>query len=560
MGFAAFEEAGLRWLAEAPAADAVRREIAARLNAIEGIEGAELIKRNLVRAVFRVPLASGERVIVKRYAVRGVRDPVKYLFKPSRARAEWEVGRGLAEAGISTAVPLAMAERRRGVLRDAALVTREIPDTLHLNAYVEEHLEEGDSADDMRAALYERLARLVRRMHAAGFVHNDLHGGNVLVNGPPEAACPHVIDLHSVSRSTAPSAGKRWFDLVKLLHSMLTCSTPAERVALCRAYEDEGGAPSGTDLTGLLVSGRLSEALEARIARMERKRVRSRTRRSLERSSRFDVSSTGPFRAHHLRAVPAAAFAALLPAHHEALALGGARVLKDARRSALTRQTLDTPAGSEPVIVKQYRLGRWPERLKNLLRRPRPLSAWVAGNGLRVRGFEVAEPLALLLRGRGVLAREAYIVMRDMGDDARADLVVLRRYAGDLDRAARDEKLRLVRAAARLFRRLHAADVYHGDLKAVNLFVSHGARGPRIVLADYDRVRFGATVSRRRRVKNLAQLSASVPICITLADRLRFFREYTVDDVETAKQWKGWFQAVSAECRRKIVVRMQPIE
>lgn len=560
MGLARFEQGGLEWLAEAPTADVVQREIAARLDAVESIPGAELIKRNLVRAVYRVPLADGARVIVKRYAVRGVRDPVKYLFKASRARAEWRVGRGLDEAGIPTAVPLAMAERHAGgLLRDAALVTREIPDALHLNAYVEEHFAAEEGAE-LRVALYDRLARLIRRMHAAGFVHNDLHGGNVLVNGDPATAQAHIIDLHSVTRSGTPSPGRRWFDLVKLLHSMRTCSTPQERVALCRAYEDEGGTPSGTELSRLLAAGRVSSVLEPRIERMERKRVRSRTLRSLERSSRFDVTSAGPFHVHHLRAIPAASFRELIPGHREALARGGAAVLKDAHRSALTRQMLGAPDGPEPVIVKEYRLGSWRERIKNVLRRPRPISAWIAGNGLRVRGFEVAEPLALVLRGRGAFAREAFLFMRDMGDDARADLVVLRRFAGALDADLRADKRRLLSAGARLFRRLHAEGVYHADLKAVNLFVREDGRGARIVLADYDRVEFGVSVSHRRRVKNLAQLSASIPICITLADRLRFFREYVADDPAGAPPWKDWFRAVIAECRRKIVVRMQPIE
>ena len=60
-----------------------------------------------------------------------------------------------------------------------------------------------------------------------------------------------------------------------------------------------------------------------------------------------------------------------------------------------------------------------------------------------------------------------------------------------------------------------------------------------MVLADYDRVRFDLPVSPRRRVKNLAQLSASVAICITLADRLRFFRAYADGNVGLEREWKG---------------------
>jgi tRNA A-37 threonylcarbamoyl transferase component Bud32 len=555
--FAEFEASGLAWRAEAAHADVVRREVAGRLDALDRAPGVEVLKRNLVRTVLRVPLSGGERVIVKRYAVGGAADWIKYTFKPSRASAEWTIGRALDRAGVPTAVPLAMAERRRFVLRDAALVTREIAGALHLNAYVKAHL--SAETDARRAALYDDLARVVRHLHDAGFVHNDLHGGNILVNGPPEAPRLHVIDLHSVSRRARPAEGARWFDVVKLLHSMRTCSTPAERERICRVYDETGG-PSGTRIAALAARGELSAELEPQLERMELGRVKSRTERALTRSSKFDVSRTDGLTVHHLRTVTADAIVEVLAAHDATMAAGRPRPLKDAARSALTRQTIRTAAGPASVIVKQYRCDSFADRLKNAVRRPRAVAAWMSGNGLLVRHFDAAEPLALVLRGRRALLGDAYLVMEDLGEDRRVDLVALSKFAGTLDAAARQDKRVLVSAVARLFRTLHAAGVYHGDMKAVNLFVRDTAKGPSIALADYDRVEFDAEVSMRRRIKNLSQLSASVAVCISHSDRLRFFREYAAGDAAATAAWKQWFRRVEAECRRKIVVRMQPIE
>jgi tRNA A-37 threonylcarbamoyl transferase component Bud32 len=555
--FVTFRAGGLEWRAEAAHADAVRLGVAERLDELERAAGVEVIKRNLVRTVLRVPLASGERVIVKRYAVQGLRDWLKYLVVPSRAHVEWTVGHGLALAGVPTALPLAMAERRRIVLSDAALVTREIEDAVHLNAFVERHL--AVPSDPRRRALYDELARTVRRLHDAGYVHNDLHGGNILVNGGPEAPRLHVIDLHSVSRSKRPGEGARWFDLVKLLHSMLTCSTAAERERICRVYEETGG-PSGTRIAALAATETLSASIEPRLARMELERVRSRTDRALERSSKFDVSRVDGLVVHHLRTVDVATLPDVLAAHRATLGRGGAAVLKDAQRSALTRQRLRVGGKERSVIVKEYRCASFTERLKNAVRRPRAVAAWVAGNGLAVRRFDVAEPLALVLRGPRPALAEAYLVMEDLGEDARVDLVALSRFAGALDDEGRRAKRAMVLAAARLVRSLHAAGVYHADLKAVNLFLRRDGQQPAFALADYDRVEFDREVTRRRRIKNLAQLSASVAICVSLADRLRFFREYAAGDPQTLATWKNWFRRVVDECRRKIVVRMQPIE
>jgi tRNA A-37 threonylcarbamoyl transferase component Bud32 len=559
-----FEASNMEWTAESPSAAAVRDQIAARLDALEGAPGVELIKRNMVRAVMLAPLEAsapdvGPRVIVKRYAVGGALDWVKYTFRPSRAKTEWRIARALHAAGIPTAVPIAMAERRGIVLEDAALVTREIPDALHLNAYVEAHLQGDPEADRRRTALYDRLGRTVRRMHAAGFVHNDLHGGNILLTGDPEQPEIRIIDLHSVAGPGRSSAAARWFDLVKLLHSMLTCSSVAERTGICSSYEDEGG-PSGTEVTVGLKDGSLAARLEPRLAAMELKRVRSRTVRCLDRSSRFDVSKGGGLRIHHLRTLSPKAIVAAIQAHCTVMQTGDGDILKDARRSALTRQSLETDAGVVNVIVKEYLPGTLVQRLKNAFRRPRPVAAWLGGNGLRVRGFDVAEPLALVLTGRGPTLGPCFLLMEDLGDRSRLDLVALERFAGTLDADGRAQKRALLLASADLFRRLHAQGVYHGDLKAVNLFVRVLPSGPSIALADYDRVEFDAAVPERRRIKNLGQVSASVAVCISLADRLRFFRAYAAEDAAAASGWKRWFGGVIAACRQKIVVHMDPIE
>jgi hypothetical protein len=233
-----FEASGLVWRAEAAHAALVHREIAEKIDALDRIPGAELIKRNLVRAVWRVPLSDGRRVIVKRYRVAGVGDFMKYAVRDSRALTEWRVGRGLDAAGIATAVPLAWAERRiRGVLRDAALVTREIPDAVHLNAFVERHLLSA-AAEPLRAAFYDDLARLVRRMHDAASSQR-LPRRNLLVENARRAA--HPRDRPALGRASLAPAGGR------------AVVRPREAAALHADVLHRGGTPA--HLRGLRLHG-----------------------------------------------------------------------------------------------------------------------------------------------------------------------------------------------------------------------------------------------------------------------------------------------------------------
>ena len=94
----------------------------------------------------------------------------------------------------------------------------------------------------------------------------------------------------------------------------------------------------------------------------------------------------------------------------------------------------------------------------------------------------------------------------------------------------------------------------------MNLFVRESGANVSVALADYDRVEFGRALPVRRRIKNLAQLSASIAICITLSDRLRWFRTYGAGEPDVLTAWKSWFRDVVDACRRKIVVEWDPIE
>ena len=108
---------------------------------------------------------------------------------------------------------------------------------------------------------------------------------------------------------------------------------------------------------------------------------------------------------------------------------------------------------------------------------------------------------------------------------------------------------------------LHARGIYHGDLKAVNVFVRPRHGRDSFCLVDYDRVDFGAgPVPFRRRVKNLAQLAASVGTYFSRADRLRFFRAYAEWVAGAWEERRRAAREVREACARKIVVTRDPIE
>src|SRR5262249_34053938 len=101
----------------------------------------------------------------------------------------------------------------------------------------------------------------------------------------------------------------------------------------------------------------------------------------------------------------------------------------------------------------------------------------------------------------------------------------------------------LARALGELFRRLHAAGVYHNDLKDVNVLVRGEPHRPECVLLDLEDVRCAAGVARRRRQKNLVQLERTLGRQAAATDRLRFLKAY-LGEASLRPERRAWAEAI----------------
>jgi len=213
------------------------------------------------------------------------------------------------------------------------------------------------------------------------------------------------------------------------------------------------------------------------------KHWRSRTRRCVLESSgftSFSVGKQGGFRRREVE--PGALKAALLE-------LDGAETLKLGSGTSLYR--------SRGWIVKQYGAKRAARR------------AWINARGLEARGIETSPALAWA---------GPWLVMRDAGPTL-IDWIEER-----FEAAPGAEQLEMAEALGTLLGTLHSHGIYHADLKANNVAWAPGAP-PRLL--DTDRVRFGIGISRRHRIKNLAQLNAALPDLVPNPLRERALQVYT---------------------------------
>ena len=433
----------------APGAEQAARTLVGREDEWYPPDLAAAVKENSVRTLFR-----RDGLFCKLFKKR-----------PDQAASEWQALLHLSAAGIPVPRPVAWSRLPEG---GAVLATAEIPGATPLK-------------EAYRRDLLPAVAALIRRMHQAGYLHRDLHLGNLLVAGD----AVWVIDVHR-GRIGPVAARDEERALGQLAYSLSRTGTVTDVRRLLAAYRPD----AGHDWVERVL--RHSDAFR-------RAHLASRTRRCLRESSGFLVAreSDGLW---FVRRPAGLAEARALLARHDALC-GSGRTVKalDARRIT----------SAEGFYVKEWRTAGPFRALRNWIRGTPARAAWIAAQGMRVRNLPAPEGVALAeLRGRSVfLAREL--------------------PGKPLDRFCREDVPRLadrrpfLDALAAAVRRLHFRDTHHRDLKANNIL----ADGPtRFAFLDLEDVEF-RRVRRADAVKALAQLNAALPV-LTRADRWRMLNRY----------------------------------
>ena len=457
------------------------------------------------RRLLRAQLASGDPVFLKHFAPgrHRVREAVKRALGLQAARREWRALVSLHARGVAVPEPLAFAELEGG---EFVIATRFLA-----GRTLEQTLAEQPTG---RRALLHAVGDLVASLHAAGWTHGDLHHGNLLVG----AGGVWLLDLQSALPVRAAFAQAR--DLGELDHSLAGALSLANRVRLrCRALRLSRPFGAGARQR-LRAVGRASEA-------RARAYARSRTRRARRPGRRYARLRAGRCEGLRLRRIDEAFLLKALEAHQGALAEGGPRVIKLGSRSSVTR----VEVGGLRVVLKQWQQ-RGPWRLAvDLLRGSPAARAWRGGVGLRARRIGAAVPYAFLERRQLGLPVASWLLLEDLWPALPADSCEL-------------DSRRVADALAALLARLHRAGIRHGDLKASHVYLATGAAGLEARLIDLEGVRFGHRLPDRARIRELAELNASLPDALPDALRCRAFERYRAALP---------FRAPAQDCLRRIV-------
>lgn len=161
--------------------------------------GSHLLKNDL-KTTIAMTVIDGQRIIVKRYNIVSKRHALMRYLAQSRARVCWQAAHTLLQAGIGTPRPIAMIEKRLGMMRSTSYYIQEFVAGMSVDHYFEA---EQKSASWLTVAT--RIAALVSKLQHHKISHGDLKVTNILIFNQQ----PLLIDLDDTRQHIWRSQAKR---------------------------------------------------------------------------------------------------------------------------------------------------------------------------------------------------------------------------------------------------------------------------------------------------------------------------------------------------------------
>ena len=218
------------------------------------------------------------------------------------------------------------------------------------------------------------------------------------------------------------------------------------------------------------------------------------------------------------------------------------QVVRQIKSRSTSRIVLPGHAGEQTFYLKRHGPPRMRERLRPLLNLSLPIlgarNEWDAILRFHAAGIPTVTPVAF-----GELQQHSLVMTQDLGTDFTLldwvnETADQRHQAGESIEPIEvlSLKRRLIRRVAAIARHMHACGIHHQDF-----YLNHMLWRPDPAVLDIRVIDLGRVVqtengSRRRIIKDLAQLDFSARR-LSCSDRLRFLRLYLGRPFRPADRW-----------------------
>ncbi len=426
-----------------------------------------VIKRSPVRTVASF-IWQKEEYILKIFHYKGW-DYIRKKIYPKHW-IEWQNLQNLSHSKLAIPEVVAIGDGNT----QGYLITKKISHSFSLK----EICQKETIAFSERRHWAKELAFLVAQLHNSGYIHKDIHTGNILLDKEKKF---YLIDLYEIKKVYF---GKHYYlkNLAQLAFTFFKYSTASDCLFFLKEYLKFSVLFTNSNIMEIF------QKIRYLFWDFYFSFMRKRSQRCLKDNKYFQIyKRNGFFAIGHKNQ----AETNQICQDFEYLK-SIATVIKNSR-STLVFQT-------QYGIVKQYHRKMWHIFFKDLFRPSRAYRAWVNGYHCIIRNIPTAKPLFFAEKRWGCFTLSSYIVMEEIKPRLSLDKAIIQQQN-------LEKRLQILYQVGRLVRHLHQRGLTHRDLKSSNILIDDK---DSIYIIDLDGLSVNNAPSKLRKEKDFQRLLRSV--------------------------------------------------
>lgn len=217
------------------------------------------------------------------------------------------------------------------------------------------------------------------------------------------------------------------------------------------------------------------------------------------------------------------------------------------------------------VYFKQYLCRSALDFIKHLVRSSRARRAFTATLMLEKNGFEAPVVVAMGECKFSFLERENFLLTIEVEGAIQINQIIpeslekLSEQELQVDSAlcffntmGTQDKRGLIRALGQTIGRMHAAGIFHGDLRLGNVLLRRETSGWHFFFIDNERTGKFRKLPARLRLKNLVQANMLRTRALSSTDRMRFFTAYLKENPSIASDRQEWMKNIIIKTTQRL--------
>ena len=446
-------------------------------------------------------------VVVKRYNHKGFIHSLRHTIKRSRARRNWLHGHRLGMLNIATPRPLAYIEQRRGLLVwQSYLVTEYVK-----GQKLYDFLRDDNVAEQRQLKSIQQVMKLLDKLWRYHITHGDLKHTNILIteNGPVLTD----LDATIVHRWGLLYRNKRAKDMERFL-------------------KKTGISPALNNYCQLLISSKMDfpKKLAEDFDKM--------------RMDNWIIRIRKDFPKHDIRNLISMIDSA-------AEGQGQFTRVQSSDYTRVFRCNISLNGIGHTLYLKKHLYRSTLDFVKHLFRLSRAKRAFNASLMLQKNGFDAPTVIGLFECFLGPFRTDNMLLVKGI-EDSKPLYECISQFHNCTAKKELQEKRRLITSFGETVGRMHAAGIFHGDLRLGNVLVQKNEGQWRFFFIDNERTKKFWRLPVRLRLKNLVQVNMLRTDTITNTDRMRFFKDYLRENPSIARKRNKWAKKIVTKTNQRL--------